>query len=67
MPETHQCTLGTQNKTDIANLKEDVDEMRSDIKEIKDKLLSRPSWFVTVVITALVGALCTMSMYILTH
>lgn len=38
----------------------------ADIKEIKERLLGRPSWFVVLVISSLLTAASAMAMYILT-
>ena len=42
-------------ETKIEGLEGLVGELRIDIKEIKDKLLARPSWTVSLIITFLVG------------
>jgi len=39
----------------VSTLEKFVGELRGDIKEIKDKLLGRPSWFISLLITALVA------------
>jgi len=41
------------NKQSIENLHDCYEEVKNDVKEIKDKLLKRPSWAVTVIITIL--------------
>ena len=40
-----------KSETKIESLENFVGELRVDIKEIKDKLLSRPSWPVSIIIT----------------
>ena len=50
------CVKGTENEQRIIALERDVSEMKSDIKEIKDRLLGRPTWIVTVLITLLSSA-----------
>jgi len=50
------CVKGTENEQRIVALERDVSEMKSDIKEIKDRLLGRPTWIVTVLITILSSA-----------
>ena len=47
---------GIENKTRIDGLETQVNEMSGDIKEIKDNLLSRPSW----VVTFLLGGMCSV-------
>lgn len=51
--DTADCPLGVKHEAEIVALKESVSSILADVKEIKDKLLSRPSWMVTVVITLL--------------
>lgn len=41
--------------------------MSSDIKEIKDKLLLRPSWAVTIIITFLSTVCVWLSVFVLTN
>lgn len=41
--------------------------MASDIKEIKDKLLLRPSWAVTIIITFLSTICVWLSVFVLTN
>jgi len=53
MPEIEECALGVENKTKIRNLERIVIELKNDIREIKDKLLRRPSWFVTILISTM--------------
>jgi hypothetical protein len=40
--------------------------MGSDIREIKDKLMRRPSWAVSVIITLLTGLCVGLSVFIIT-
>jgi hypothetical protein len=69
MPPTEQCTLGVENKTKIDQLRTDFDRFNKtitkDIKEIKEKLLGRPSWFVSILITVLVTTVATLGTYII--
>ena len=37
----------------IKNLKSCYEDIRADVKDIKDNLLKRPSWSVTIIITGL--------------
>ena len=43
------------NKQAIDALQKCYVAMKSDLKEIKDKLLKRPSWAVSIIITILTG------------
>ena len=45
----------TKAEVKITGLQSYVTEMRTDIKEIKDKLLGRPSWVISLIITILVA------------
>ncbi len=47
-------------ETKIEGLEDFVSELRKDIKEIKDKLLARPSWTVSLIITFLVGTVIAL-------
>lgn len=48
-----KCVKGTENGQRIIALERDMQEMKGDIKDIKDGLLKRPSWSVTTIITTL--------------
>ncbi len=62
MVEVQQCVLGTENKTRIDGLENTIGEIKSDVKEIKDNLLKRPSWFVTILITSMSSAIVFLVM-----
>ncbi len=62
MPETKECTLGVENRTRINGLEHIVSEIKSDVKDIKDRLLKRPSWFVSILITAMASAIVFLIM-----
>ena len=47
-------------ETKVEGLEKFAGELRVDIKEIKDKLLARPSWTVSLVITILVGTVIAL-------
>ena len=72
------CSRGIQNTVRIENLTAELGELKMEIKEaklefnnavkeIREKLLGRPTWGVTVVLTTLASALVGMGMYIITH
>lgn len=44
-----------------------IESIAGDVKEIKEKLLGRPSWQVTTIISTLTGACGVMATYILTN
>jgi hypothetical protein len=53
MTQDTKCPKGIENSERIMTLEREMGEVRSDIKEIKDKLLRRPSWIVTIIISFL--------------
>ena len=74
MPTTEQCALGAENKTNIKNIKEDVNEFKADMRrymESMDKSVGkltnhysqRPTWFVATLITVLVGMVIFLAQY----
>jgi len=48
-----KCVKGTENEQRIISLERDVGEIKKDIRDMKDGLLKRPSWAITVIITLL--------------
>lgn len=54
MPPEHQpCSDVIKHGTEIDNLTKQYDGLSKDVKEIKEKLLGRPTWAVTIVIAFL--------------
>ncbi len=51
----------------VATLEQCQKTMADDIKEIKDKLLGRPSWSVSLVITLLTTLSTSLGIFILTR
>lgn len=45
----------------------DISEIRDDIKDIKDNLLKRPSWSVSIVITMLSTICVWLLVFVVTH
>lgn len=45
----------------------DISEIRDDIKDIKDNLLKRPSWSVSIVITMLSTICVWLLVFVATH
>ncbi len=45
----------------------DISEIRDDIKDIKDNLLNRPSWSVSIVITMLSTICVWLLVFVVTH
>ena len=78
MPPTEQCPLGVENKTNIDAMKEDIVEFKADVKrymedmnvcvkQLTNHYSQRPSWFVSIVITALVGLCIFLTQHIITQ
>ena len=74
--ETRECAKGVKLEEqvkalryDLVELKTDtnvdISEIKADIKEIKEKLLGRPSWNVLMLISGLFSAVGAMGMYII--
>ena len=59
--EERIATLESENKSQ----NEDIKTIAGDIKEIKDKLLNRPSWSVSAIITLLTGLCIGLTTYVL--
>jgi len=55
----------SQLKADNAWIKSEIHTLREDIKEIKEKLLGRPSWIIMGVITSLSSITFALATYIL--
>ena len=57
MADGENCAVGAENKANIAGLQKGLDdfrcEMRKAIKEIRDKLLGRPSWMICFLFTGM--------------
>ena len=54
------CILGVQNKEKIIALERDMSEMKTGIHEIRDKLLGRPTWKVTMAFTSMVTVIAVL-------
>ena len=66
MTKTLEERLATVEADNI-NQGNQIEIMANDIKEIKDKLLGRPSWSVTLIITSLMTICSGLVMFILTR
>lgn len=47
------CPLGVKHEAEIQALKEASSIVAKDVKDIKERLLARPSWVITVIISLL--------------
>lgn len=54
-----ECTKGVKNEQRIVALERDMGDVRSDVREIKDRLLGRPTWTTTAIITILTAISCS--------
>jgi len=59
-----RCPQGVQNSTRIGDLERRMKTIENAVLEIRDRLLARPSWLVSLVITGLVTACVGMGIYI---
>ena len=66
MSKTLEERLATVEADNI-NQGNQIEIMANDIKEIKDKLLGRPSWSVTLIITSLMTICSGLIVFILTR
>lgn len=60
------CVQGASNEQRIIALERDIKEVKDNIKELKDDLVKRPSWAVTVIITVLSSATVASLVFALT-
>jgi len=68
------CPKAIEHQTEINELKrrmsayeEAVAAFVGEVRELKETLLNRPTWFTSLLITTLTGFLVTAVMYIVTH
>jgi len=54
-----KCPKGVENEGRINALEDNMTELKKDVKEIKDRLLGRPTWIITVIITILTAVTCS--------
>lgn len=59
MEKSEQCAKGVSNEQRIIALERDMGDVRKDVREIKDRLLGRPTWAVTTIITILTAVSCS--------
>jgi len=51
-----KCPQGVKNEQRINALEDITQSLKADIKDIKDRLLGRPTWVITVLFTFLTSA-----------
>jgi len=54
-------------ETTVKSHEDKLTGISNDVKDIKEKLMGRPSWQITAVISSLTGACGVMATYILTN
>ena len=54
-------------KSELASSKTERHQLSLDIKEIKEKLLGRPSWFITTLVAIMLGIIGALGMFILNN
>ncbi len=65
-PANGRCPVGVENATRITDHERRLEILENAIFEIRDKLLQRPSWFVSLAITALATCVVGLVIYIFT-
>ena len=53
MTDKNDCAFGKVTREKVSTLEREMGETRKDIKAIKDDLLKRPSWTITIIIAFL--------------
>lgn len=61
MPGEEDCILGQLNKQRIGQIEHSLKDIHTDVKYIKDTLLKRPSWTVTIIMTVLLSLIGTLT------
>ena len=61
------CPLGIRHESELKDVQRRISIMEIAIVDIRDKLLGRPSWMVTLLLTAMFGISSSLTVYILTH
>jgi hypothetical protein len=74
MPPTQPCALGASNKARVENLEKTVDELKiavivatKDVHELANHFSQRPTWFVALLITALVSLVLALIQHVVTN
>lgn len=61
------CPMGIRHESELKDVQRRICIMEVAIVDIRDKLLGRPSWPVTLMLTAMFGVSSSLTVYILTH
>ena len=61
------CPLGIRHESELKDVQRRISIMEIAIVDIRDKLLGRPSWMVTLLLTTMFGISSSLIVYILTH
>lgn len=66
-PVWSQCPFGIRHEQQIDEIQRRMNTMEGTVTEIRDKLLARPSWLVTIALTGLCTLSTALTVYIITH
>ena len=65
-PDWKSCPKGAIHDTEINELKRRMELIEKAVLEIRDKLLQRPSWTVSILLTALTTVCTGLAIYVIT-
>lgn len=61
------CPLGIRHEAELKDVQRRICIMEIAIVDIRDRLLVRPSWMVTTLLTTMFGISSSLVVYVLTH
>ena len=61
------CPMGIRHESELKDIQRRICIIEVAIVDIRDKLLGRPSWMVTLSLTTMFGISSSLVVYILTH
>jgi hypothetical protein len=61
------CSFGLVNRTRLETVEKQVSTIFGDLKEIKEKLLGRPTWIVCFLLSAMLSIIVALLVFVLTH
>jgi len=67
--ESHEDCMKqiSKHETLITQYGEWLNDIKDDIKELRDKLIGRPSWFITILLSAMSTITVSLIVYIVTN
>lgn len=60
------CVMGNVNQSRIAELETKFDKMAASIQRIEERLLGRPTWFVTLIFSSMFSMIVSLILFIVT-